>query len=92
MFVASEKKKRKNSAGREATVATPEVYDKKTPFVSVAPFARETVANPYKGIRGSNDGLSVSTKSGYSTAYGHFENYLGVQGRALKVKLPKMHN
>ena len=92
MIVASAKKKRKNTAGREVTVATPAVHDKKTPFVSAAPFARATAANPYKGILGSNEGLSVSTKSGYSTAYGHFESYLGVQGRALKVKLPKMHD
>ena len=74
MIVASAKKKRKNTAGREVTVATPAVHDKKTPFVSAAPFARATAANPYKGILGSNKGLSVSTKSGYSTAYGHFES------------------
>ena len=36
-------------------MATPEVYDKKTPLVSAAQFARETAENPYNGNLGSNE-------------------------------------
>ena len=89
------------SAKRQSTVANvpvnkllipKAVYENNTPFLYAALFARETAENPYKGILGSNEDLAVITKSLYSTTYGHFESYFGVQCRALKVKLPKMHD
>ena len=53
------------------------VYKKNNPFVSAALFAREMTVNPYKEILGSNEGLSVSTKNGYSTAMVNLRVTLG---------------